>query len=110
MQIQRHSKAKSERGDAERTPKSRETVGEMHHGCAPTRTSFPITTPEAAEIEVAPEASICACAIPRLMGASTELFPFALVAVKVTIVPSGTGLPAQSRTGSVCTEMPTLVR
>jgi hypothetical protein len=38
------------------------------------------------------------------------LFPFAPVAVKVTMVPSVTGFPAQSWTGSVCTRMPADVR
>ena len=48
--------------------------------------------------------------MPRLMGASTLLLVFSLLAVNVTIVPSGTGLPEQSRTGSVSTTMPLEVR
>src|SRR5450755_1371459 len=66
------------------------------HGCAPIRSSFPNTMPEAAEITAAPAVAICARAIPCLMGASTVLFPFAPVAVNVTMVPSGKEFPAQS--------------
>src|SRR5579864_4814079 len=44
------------------------------------------------------------------MGASTELFPPAPLALKVTMVPSGIGFPEQSRTGSVSTCIPLAVR
>src|SRR6185369_5326825 len=40
------------------------------------------------------------------MGASTVLLPLELLAVKLTMVPSGTTLPEQSWTGSVSTRMP----
>ena len=54
-------------------------------------------------------AGSCASAMPRLMRASTVLLPWASVEVKVTMVPSGTGLPEQSRIGSVRTRMPFLL-
>ena len=52
--------------------------------------------------------AVAPAAMPRLMRASTVLLPCASVEVKVTMVPSGTGLPAQSRIGSVRTRMPFL--
>lgn len=45
-----------------------------------------------------------------LIGASTVLISFPFLAVKVTIVPSGTGFPWQSWTGSVSTMNPFAVR
>ena len=57
-----------------------------------------------------PVAMICARATPCLIGASTVLVSFPPFAVNVTTVPSGTGLPEQSRTGSVSTTIPLFVR
>src|SRR6266700_710142 len=71
---------------------------------------LPITTPEATDMTARDEAVIWARATPCLMGASTVLFPVLSVLVKVTIVPSGTAFPEQSRTGSVSTTMPLAVR
>src|SRR5207302_4838741 len=78
--------------------------------CPPTRTSFPMTTPEAAEITTGPVVVIRACATSCLIGASTVLVSLPFFAVNVTTVPSGTGFPEQSRTGSVSTLMPLEVR
>src|SRR5579872_1035272 len=72
----------------------------------PRRSSFPIATPDAAEIETGPFARMVARATSCLTGASTEPVSPPLFAVNVTTVPSGTGLPEQSRTGSVSTTMP----
>src|SRR5581483_2886665 len=51
-----------------------------------------------------------ALAMPFLMRASTVLLPVLSFWVKVTIVPSGTALPVQSRTGSVSTIIRSRVR
>src|ERR1043166_1806272 len=48
--------------------------------------------------------------MPFLMRESTVLLPFLSVWMKVTIVPSGTGLPLQSRIGSVSTMILLAVR
>src|SRR5579862_892854 len=82
----------------------------LSYHCAPRRISFPITTPDAADITTGPSAISCARATPCLIGASTVLVSFPSLAVNVTTVPSGTGLPAQSRTGSVSTTTPFAVR
>src|SRR4051812_36335585 len=71
------------------------------HSFPPTRNSLPIATPDAAEITTDPLARIVARATSCLTGASTELVSLPPLAVKVTTVPSGTGFPEQSRTGSV---------
>src|SRR5215469_1989325 len=84
--------------------------GDFPHSCPPRRISFPITTPEAADTTTGPLAKIRARATSCLMGASTVLVSFPFFAVNVTIVPSGTGLPEQSRTGSVSTITPRDVR
>src|SRR3954454_15235326 len=44
--------------------------------------------------------------MPFFTRASTVLLPFESTEVKVTMVPSGTAFPEQSRTGAVCTRMP----
>src|SRR5262249_35391324 len=65
------------------------------------RISFPITTPVATESTAPSTAGRSALATSRFNGASTVDFVPLLVSVKVMTVPSGTGLPRQSRTGSV---------
>src|SRR6185437_7128073 len=78
----------------------------MPHCCPPTFTSLPMTTPEATEMVAGPGILSSTCAISFLTGTSTVLSPAGLLAVKVTTVPSETGLPLQSRTGAVCTRIP----
>src|SRR5581483_7298267 len=68
-----------------------------------TSSSFPVTTPEATLMRAPPSTGISTLATPRLIGTSTVVFPPASLLVKLTTVPSGTGLPEQSRTGSVST-------
>ena len=60
-----------------------------------------MTTPDATEMVAGPAVFKVARATPFLMGASTVLVPLLSAAVKVTTVPSETGFPVQSRTGSV---------
>src|SRR5467141_3464591 len=79
---------------------------EFSHRAPPRLSSFPFTTPDATEMRAGPETAISTCATPRLIGASTVVFPLASVLVKLTTVPSGTKLPLQSRTGSVSTAIP----
>ena len=55
-------------------------------------------------MRASPDTGISTRAVPRLIGASTVALPAASVLVKLTTVPSGTLLPLQSRTGSVCTK------
>src|SRR5581483_6201546 len=75
--------------------------GANFHRPPATSSSFPVTTPEATVMRAFPEIGICTRAMPRLMGASTVVFPEESVLVKLTTVPSGTAFPLQSRTGSV---------
>src|SRR5438067_10538567 len=79
------------------------------HRAPPQCSSFPRTTPEATVIVAFGAAGRSARATPRFTRASTVLRPRESVWMKVTIVPSGTGLPLQSRTGSVSTTMPSFV-
>src|SRR5262249_8512715 len=79
------------------------------HFSPPTCSSLPSTTPAATEIWAPPAAGNSARATPLRMRASTVLRPAESVCVKVTIVPSGTGLPVQSRMGSVSTTRPALL-
>src|SRR5215469_7480274 len=80
------------------------------HSLPPMRSSLPVATPDATETTTGPDASRVARAISCFTGASTKLTSWPFFAVNVTIVPSGTGLPEQSRTGSVSTRMPLAVR
>src|SRR6185312_12317622 len=73
------------------------------HCLPPTCSSFPSTTPAATVIVALSDAGSSARAMSFLMRASTVLLPVLSVWIKVTIVPSGTGLPLQSRIGSVST-------
>src|SRR6478609_6889697 len=75
---------------------------ELHY-LPPTCSSLPRTTPAAMVIVALSEAGSSARAVPFLMRESTVLLPLLSVWMKVTIVPSGTGLPLQSRIGSVST-------
>src|SRR5947209_19660160 len=55
-------------------------------------------------MRASPDTSVSTRAVPRLIGAPTVVLPAASILVKLTTVPSGTLLPLQSRTGSVCTK------
>src|SRR5581483_6957328 len=72
----------------------------------PTWISFPMTTPDATDIVAPCWMGMTVRATPRLIGASTVLLPSGPIAVKLTMVPSGSALPLQSRTGSVSTSTP----
>src|SRR5581483_8341811 len=76
--------------------------GQLHY-LPPTCSSLPSTTPAATVMVALSEAGSSARAISFLMRASTVLLPVLSVWINVTIVPSGTGLPLQSRMGSVST-------
>src|SRR5437764_2588343 len=80
------------------------------HFPPPMCSSLPSTTPEATDMVALSESGNSARAMSRLMRASTVLRPAESTAVKVTMVPSGSGLPEQSFTGSVCTTMARSVR
>src|SRR6185437_1477661 len=73
------------------------------HYLPPTCSSLPSTTPAATVMVALSEAGNSARAMSFLMRASTVLLPVLSVWINVTIVPSGTGLPLQSRMGSVST-------
>src|ERR1044071_324899 len=79
-----------------------EQARELHY-LPPTCSSLPSTTPAAMVMVALSEAGSSARAVPFLMRESTVLLPLLSVWIKVTIVPSGTGLPLQSRIGSVST-------
>src|ERR1051326_3252141 len=75
---------------------------ELHY-LPPTCNSLPSTTPAAMVMVALSAAGSSARAVPFLMRESTVLLPLLSVWIKVTIVPSGTGLPLQSRIRSVST-------
>src|SRR5581483_2186402 len=73
-----------------------------HHSPPPQRTSLPSVTPEATEIVLPGTAGSTARATPFFTRASTVERPWpGSLEMKVTMVPSGTAFPEQSRTGSV---------
>src|SRR5690349_7138734 len=85
-------------------------AGHLVHSFPPMRSSLPVATPDAAETTTVPDTIRAARATSCFTGASTKLTSWPFLAVKVTMVPSGTGLPEQSRTGSVSTRMSFAVR
>src|SRR3954469_7948277 len=100
-----------ERGDTgcdENEPGKQHEVAQqvLLHWPPPTCSSSPLTTPAATESMPLSLAGSSARAMPFLMRESMVLRPFeSFVSVNVTMVPSGTALPLQSRMGSVSTTM-----
>src|SRR5215469_5711116 len=76
------------------------------HRLPPNLTSLPATTPEATVMVAPGTAGNSAWATPRLTRASTVERVWPSLSTNVTMVPSGTGFPLQSRTGSVSTSTP----
>src|SRR5215470_9864716 len=89
--------------DVESDQSKNEKQNQQLHCFPVTFSSFPVTTPDATRMRALPSTGICTRAIPRFTGASTVVLPVLSVLVKLTTVPSGTGLPLQSRIGSVAT-------
>src|SRR5438270_4308028 len=90
-------------GDCERHADTEDQDACKLHYLPPTCSSLPSTTPAATVMVALSDAGSSARAVPFLMRASTVLLPVLSFWMNVTMVPSGTGLPLQSRIGSVST-------
>src|SRR5579864_524577 len=102
---QRHCDA-----DCQNNRQSQKRNSAKLHRPPPTCNSLPSVTPAATSMVALSEAGSSTLATPFLMRASTVLLPSLSVSVNVTMVPSGTALPEQSRIGSVSTTMLSLLR